>query len=177
MFEHPLPTSIKPLKLARQEGRLTGYMPLKQLPLLAADCVSDEGRVEADIQLRMEGARAEIHGTARTTVLLTCQRCLEAAPIELNVTIALGVVSSEERASELPESLEPFMLEEEEVATARLLEQELILALPIVAYHSDCEPFPYDSKQQQVEGSGEETKPNPFAVLEQLKGKVKKSDN
>lgn len=176
MFEHPLPAMIKPLKLARQEGKLQGHMPLEQLTLLAADCVSNEGTVEADLTLKMEGPRAEIHGSASATVKLVCQRCLDAADVPLKVQIALGFVQTEEQAKELPSSLEPFLLEEEEIPLASLLEQELILALPIVAYHSDCEPFPYQGGEDQAPSSVEE-KPNPFAVLEQLKGKVKKTDN
>lgn len=149
-------------------------MPLKQLSVLAADCVSDEGRVEADLSLRMERARPEIHGNARTAVKLICQRCLEPVEVKIEVKIALGFTQTEEQISELPQSLEPFMLEEEEIPLASLLEQELILALPIVAYHEECEPFPYAGKEEQAVVS--EEKPNPFAVLEQLKGSAKKSD-
>lgn len=175
MFEHPLPLTIKPVKLARQEGKLTGFMPLKQLSQLAADCVSDEGRVEADLSLHMEQARPEIHGKARASVSLTCQRCLEPVIVDLEVDIALGFVQTELQMAELPETLEPFMLEEEEIPLADLLEQELILALPIVAYHDACEQYPLKDDAAVTGDSGE--KPNPFAVLEQLKGNLKKSDN
>lgn len=175
MFEHPLPITIKPVKLARQEGKLTGFMPLKQLTTLVADCVSDDGRVEADLALRMEHARPEIHGTANASVKLVCQRCLEPVEVKVDVSIDLGFVQTEEQISQLPESLEPFMLEEEEIPLASLLEQELILALPIVAYHDTCEPIPYAGKEEAEVVVAEE-KPNPFAVLEQLKGSLKKSD-
>ncbi|MEE2732719.1 MAG: YceD family protein [Pseudomonadota bacterium] len=174
MFEHPLPTTIKPVKLARQEGKLIGFMPLKQLVNLAADCVSDQGRVEADLALKMEQARPELHGSASADVKLVCQRCLEPVDVRVEVKIALGFVQTETQMAELPESLEPFMLEEEEIPLAELLEQELILALPIVAYHSACEPYPYEGKEA-AEAAVEE-KPNPFAVLEQLKGKTNKPD-
>ena len=92
MFEHPLPLTIKPVKLARQEGKLSGFMPLQQLTTLAADCVSEEGRVEADLQLRMEQSRPEIHGTANAEVKLVCQRCLEPVAVKVDVSIALGFV-------------------------------------------------------------------------------------
>jgi len=175
MFEHPLPLTIKPVKLARQEGKLIGFMPLKQLTQLASDCVSDEGRVEAELELRMERARPELHGKARALVKLTCQRCLEPVDVQVDVEVALGFVQNEEQINEMPESLEPFLLEEEEVPLADLLEQELILALPIVAFHKSCEPYPYEGKEAAEAATAEE-KPNPFAVLEQLKGKLNKSD-
>ncbi|MDY6921700.1 MAG: YceD family protein [Pseudomonadota bacterium] len=175
MFEHPLPLSIKPLKLARQEGKLTGHMPLARLQNLAADCVTAEGLVEADLQLYTEQGWPALEGSASARVQLVCQRCLEPVTVPLAVEIALGFVQGESQLQSLPESLEPFLLEAEEIPLAELLEQELILALPIVAYHDHCEPIPYQEQAPGDSGAQEE-KPNPFAVLEQLKGKVDKSD-
>ena len=174
MFEHPLPSTIRPLKLARQQGKLKGYLPLQQLPALVADCVDDQGRVEADLQLDMQRRWPVMTGKARATLKMTCQRCLEPVEIAISTDIALGFVQSEEALAELPEHLEPFLLEEEEVPLADLLEQEMILALPIVAYHAECEPASYQQADEGAE-SGDE-KPNPFKVLEQLKGNLKKSD-
>jgi uncharacterized protein len=113
---------------------------------------------------------------AKTSVQLTCQRCLEPVTVDLEVKIALGFVQNEQQMEALPESLEPFMLEEEEIPLAELLEQELILALPIVAYHEACEPYPHQGEDAVALDDASE-KPNPFAVLEQLKGNLKKSDN
>lgn len=177
MFEHPLPTTCKPLKLARQEGKLSGYMPLKQLFALIVDCVDikDDDRVEAELGFVMEGRRPEVYGQASTQVKLVCQRCLEPVAVSLDVKIALGFTQNEQQVQALPEDLEPFMFEEEDVPLARLLEQELILALPIVAYHQGCDPIPFDGGED--DRMSKEDKPNPFAVLEQLKGHVKKSDS
>ena len=168
MFEHPLPISFKPLKLARQEGLLSGYMPLSQLTSLSVDSVLTDGRVEAELHLRMDGQRPEIHGRARAEIALTCQRCLEPVHVELDVPIELGFVRSEQQANELPSNLEPFIWTEEEVVLSELLEQELILALPIVAYHDHCSPIHYEAGEDKQESSSE--KPNPFAVLQELKG-------
>lgn len=173
MFEHPLPTTIRPLKLARQLGKLKGYMPLKQLPTLMVDCADDSGHLEADLQLDMQRRWPVMVGVVRAEVKLTCQRCLELVEVPLQVSISLGFVQSEEALEELPNTLEPYLLEEEEIPLADVLEQELILALPIVAYHSQCRPAEY---QAGPEGDSEPEKPNPFKVLEQLKGQVKKSD-
>ena len=174
MFEHPLPSLFRPLKLARQQGKLKGTMPLKMLPTLVADCVDDSGELKADLQLDMQGRWPMMSGTVDATVKMTCQRCLEAVDVPLQANIALGFSQSEEALEELPESLEPYLLEEEEIPLADVLEQELILALPIVAYHTECQPAAY---QQPPETEAiESEKPNPFKVLEQLKGQVKKSD-
>lgn len=173
MFEHPLPATIRPLKLARQQGKLKGYMPLKQLPTLVADCVDDGGNLEADLRLDMQGRWPVMEGTIRADVKLTCQRCLEPVDISLNAGIALGFSQSEEALEQLPDSLEPYLLEEEEIPLADVLEQELILTLPIVAYHAQCQSADYQGAPAEV---SDPEKPNPFKVLEHLKGQVKKSD-
>lgn len=174
MFEHPLPVTIRPLKLARQQGKLKGYMPLQQLPTLMADCLDDSGRLEADLQLDMQGRWPVMTGTVKATVKMTCQRCLEAVDVPLQTRLALGFSQSEEALGELPDALEPYLLEEEEIPLADVLEQELILALPIVAYHPACQQAEYQTVPETVVSEPE--KPNPFKVLEQLKGQVKKSD-
>ena len=174
MFEHPLPITFRPLKLARQQGKLKGYMSLNQLPTLMADCVDDSGRLEADLQLEMQGRWPAMTGTVSATVNMTCQRCLEAVEVPIQANIALGFSQSDEALEELPDSLEPWLLEEEEIPLADVLEQELILALPIVAYHAECQQAEYQQAPETQEA--EQEKPNPFKVLEQLKGKVKKSD-
>lgn len=174
MFEHPLPTTIRPVKLARQQGKLKGYMPLRQLTTLVADCRDDSGNLVADLQLDMQGRWPVMTGTLNAQVTLTCQRCLEAVDVVLQARPMLGFVQSEEAVEQLPESLEPYLFEEEEIPLAEVLEQELILALPIVAYHEQCQPVDYDSGDKPA--TGDEEKPNPFKVLEQLKGQLKKND-
>src|SRR5690606_19013993 len=118
MFEHPLPATFRPLKLARQQGKLKGYMPLRQLPTLVADCIDDGGNVEADLQLEMQGRWPVMTGTVQATVRMTCQRCLEAVDVQLRADMALGFSQSEEALEELPEALEPYLLEEEEIPLA-----------------------------------------------------------
>jgi uncharacterized protein len=174
MFEHPLPLTIKPLKLARHQGKLKGFLPLEQLPTLVADCLDSAGRLEADLQLEMQGRWPVLTGVASATLPMTCQRCLAPVQVPVKAQIALGFAQTEESLGDLPEHLEPFLLDEEEIRLADLLEQELILALPIVPYHPECELAPYQSGEE--EAAIEEEKPNPFKVLEQLKGNLKKSD-
>src|SRR3990167_194501 len=168
MFEHPLPSTIKPLKLARQQGKMKGFMPLDQMPALVADCLDSEGRLESDLQLDMQGRWPVLSGVVTAKLKMQCQRCLEAVDVPLRADISLGFVQSEEALEELPEHLDPFLLEEEEIPLASLLEQEMILVLPIVAYHQECEHAPYEAGDEVVEVQGE--KPNPFKVLEQQIG-------
>ena len=56
----------------------------------------------------------------------------------------------------------------------RLIEEELLLALPMVAYHEHaCVDASLYSSGESVEDEQEQQAPNPFKVLEQLKGSPK----
>lgn len=176
MFDHPLPSTIKPLKLARQQGKLKGYLLLSELPDLAADCLENQGRVEAELRLEMQGRWPVLTGVAATVVRQVCQRCLETVDVPVQASIALGFVSTDEALDDLPDHLEPFLLQDEEIPLADLLAQELILALPIVAYHPECEEISYQAGDGGEATQEPESKPNPFRVLEQLKGTLKKPD-
>jgi uncharacterized protein len=111
-------------------------------------------------------------GSIQTTVSLTCQRCLRDMTWPIDAVVAVGIVESEGLLQRLPESLEPHLASAGVVRVADLVEDELLLALPLVATHAApeaCaaagEPGPPDN------GSGRDDDENPFAVLARLKTK------
>ena len=71
---------------------------------------------------------------------MTCQRCLQAMPIELSGAHQLAVVGDDEQARQLPARLEPLLVDGEMCDLWTVVEDELILSLPIVSYHDteDC---------------------------------------
>ena len=107
----------------------------------------------------------ELQGEA--DVPLECQRCLQPMLERLHVQRRFRFVRSEDEAARLDEESEDDVL----VLPARLdlqalLEDELILALPIVPRHDVCPeplPLPTDGPLE-----GEAPAPNPFAALAAL---------
>ena len=78
----------------------------------------------------------------------------------------LGLITDEAQEAALPEGMEPILLDANgELNPAGLVEDELILAIPVV---------PIDPRSTEVEAEwpadvDEEPKPNPFAALAALK--------
>jgi uncharacterized metal-binding protein YceD (DUF177 family) len=76
----------------------------------------------------------------------------------------------------LTDELEPFVLEEEEVAIIDLVEDDLLLALPLqvcLAY-ADCPNRPELDFPVAARAKADETnarRPNPFGVLAELKNR------
>jgi uncharacterized protein len=90
--------------------------------------------------------------------------------------VALGIVSSPADAERLPEQYEPLQMTGEEVTVAGIVEDELILALPIVAMHKieECPGGANTLAAQSAGGEGntedaDARRKNPFAALAQLK--------
>lgn len=170
-YQH-LPTLIAPFKLARQGQPLDGVVSVNGLERLATVLSNDNGHIEVSLQFGkdLQGINF-VRGHLSATVNMICQRCMKPMPVQVETDVSLGIVISEERATQLPDGFEALIVEEEPIALARIVEDELILALPIVSLHEnrDCEPV---LKKMQVDANRieqAEQKTNPFAALSDLK--------
>lgn len=107
---------------------------------------------------------------AQGSVRLICQRCLGSFVLPLQVANTVGLVRNQAQLDAL-DALETagegsdveYLVADRQLDVLALIEDELILALPYAPRHDVCpeaadEPEPRD-----------ETKPSPFAVLEQLR--------
>ena len=176
MKERPLdPQALDVAALCKASGQLNGQQPLAAMPRLAASfCAASDGSASWQVQgslVPVLGGEAELwlELQARADVPLQCQRCLQPMTEALHVERRFLFVRSEEEALRLDEESEDDVL----VLPARLhllelLEDELILALPIVPRHDTCpSPLPMPGPADEVE---EPQAPHPFAALAALKG-------
>lgn len=154
---------------------LDGQWPLAELPRLAAS--ANEPGPDHPVTWRVAGRLVKARvGTpevwldlqARVTLPLQCQRCLESVETALEVQSALRFVAGEEQAAELDADSEDDVLALSRALDLReLIEDELILALPLVPTHERCpEPLVAPPEDPAFERAG---KPQPFAVLAALK--------
>lgn len=163
-----LPKSVDARKLAGQGVTLSGVYTPDQLPRLRDAVVQlvQPVQLQLNFSIDEQGIRT-ISGEVSAEVEVTCQRCLGNMPLSLSAEVAIGLVWDEEGAQHLPKSLDPWIVGDEAADLSQLVEEELLLELPYVNYHDDgeCEGASTFSTGE-VE---EETVPNPFQVLEQLK--------
>lgn len=167
-----LPAQIAPYKLARQGQILKGVLPLDGMKRLHGALASSNGQVEVDLEFgRDEQGTYFAVGSLKASVEMVCQRCMTAMPVEVAAEIKLGFCGSDEMAQRIPERYEPCLVEEEPVALTDLIEDELILALPLVALHPEqsCQPWLEENQVEAAEQEVTEERKNPFAVLEGLK--------
>jgi uncharacterized protein len=106
------------------------------------------------------------------TLEMICQRTLRPFPYQVKRTVRLGLISSEDEIASLPEGYEPLLVPDQPVRLTDLVEDELILDLPLVPMSEhpvigeDLEP----SIAADDGESDEQLSANPFAILAGLKG-------
>lgn len=175
---------------AQQGASLAETTPLSDLQRIAHEAVLPEPDLSVQWQAagEMRGASRPsgvagvvgsadevwLHLQAKTTIPLTCQRCMAAVHTELDVDRWFRFVASEEIAmAEDDESEEDLLVMEPQFDLLAVLEDELLMALPLVPMHATCPQAPVLSTgEKEISETAEVAeKPNPFAVLAQLKAK------
>lgn len=174
MFSEQLPHYVEPRKLADQGVLISGQTTVAALPRFSD---FDQSQAEAvSVALTFErdpddGQRI-VHGTVSAALVMTCQRCLEPVTCDVTAQVNLALVWTEEEISMLPERYDPWLMTDEKMTLATLLEEELLLALPLVATHEQC-PTRLPEGDEPDASASDERADNPFAVLASLKGSQK----
>ncbi len=165
-----LPVHLNFAQKAKIGFELRGKWPIKQLKRLNELLMSDQGELRVELKFDRAGPIPFIEGHITTDLQLKCQRCMQAVPHNVDLRFKLGMVQNEAQMEKLPDEFEPYLIEDENNHLPDMLEDELLLALPLVAMHEfDCSDYlqTQDSEQQNKVEKSEE-KENPFSVLKDL---------
>jgi uncharacterized protein len=160
-----LPQFIEPAKLADEAEAITGKLDIDGMQRLQA--IVSEPRAEVEFRLifaRDERGFIIISGEYATVLTLRCQRCLEPLRVSLEKTIRIGWVTGVDDIKLLPADLEPVLAQGPRVALKDLLEEEILLGLPMAPLHAEQE-CPATNLMQALK----ERKESPFAALKDLK--------
>jgi uncharacterized protein len=133
--------SLRDLETLADRGvTLEGELPIVKLTRLKSLLYSGVGSVRATLRFRQRndgwlGAELDYGGA----VELECQRCLEPFTYELADRVNVVVADSQSVPTTAPEGHEPFELEEGRLQPAQLIEDELIVAVPLAPKHARVE--------------------------------------
>jgi uncharacterized protein len=165
--------------LAAEKGEQWGQWPLVQLVRLAESVLPEE-TPDAQVHWQIEGelrpvtgASPEIwlHLTAQAAVAMRCQRCLGAVGEPLDLDRWIRFVADGSQVEALDAELEDDVLVLERWMNLRdLVEDELLLALPIVPRHEVC-PVPLPRPADDDVAGHPPPPAHPFAVLAKLRKK------
>ena len=165
--------------LATSGAPLIKSTPLQDLERLARESVGLQPDSivtwQAVAELRT-GAAGQmdtwLHLQANTSVPLTCQRCMTALQAPLQVDQWYRFVATEDIAmAEDDASEEDLLVMAPQFDLLALLEDELLMALPLVPMHDECPALPAFKAGVIEAPENVPDKPHPFAALAQLKKK------
>lgn len=166
-----LPPVVDARKLAQQGVELHGIVPAHKLDRLA-DLASDSSEpVTVVLHFGLDEERhSVVTGKLTGKVKSQCQRCLDDVELAVDCDVNVAIVSGQEQAKALPKRFDPWLVAGGEADLYGLIEEEILLSLPMVAYHPDpcLDQGLYSTGEPEIEESGSDD--NPFSVLEQLKG-------
>lgn len=164
---------------AKEQGTHAGELRLSQFSRLLEQSqgLGGETLVHYSVQgsMRADAAGADepwLHLSAQATLSLICQRCLGPVDQPVEFEREFRFVASEALAEvEDEESEEDVLVVSKSFDLLELIEDELLMATPLVAKHETC-PTPLKLQAEDAGfASQPQEKPNPFAVLQQLKKK------
>jgi len=140
MSKATLPIQVNHRRLASDNAKLEGIIPLQRFERLIELLEDDAGEIEVQLEFRKgRKHRTLVVGSMRAQVSMICQNCMAPAPIELDTILRLTVVSSEEALAALHEDDDGLVCEDELILLVDLLEDELMLAMPMVGKHGEGE--------------------------------------
>lgn len=140
---------------------------------IAADMAPVRWQAKGERRLRRGGvAHTWLHLAVEARLAMTCQRCLQPVPVPLSLNCHFRFVADEAAATD-----EDLDAEEDLLPTTRsldvlaLVEDELLMALPIVPRHDGRCPEPLALPADEVLADADDApaKPHPFAALAALK--------
>ena len=158
------PQFISPLQLAERQEKLTGSIPVSALRRLREVLYNSKGGVNYELHFgKDDQGQVFIKGTFSVMLNLRCQRCMQPMDLMIENRICLGVVNSED-AGCLSERYEPIKLVDNQILLETLLEEEILLAMPIAPVHEQ-DSCRGDALMDKYKAGTE----SPFAVLKNLK--------
>ena len=174
----PDPRRLDVAQLAAADGEVAGEWPRAGFSRLVAATLPPEPDAAAIVTFRAVGVRAQLEGAGRQPALqveaatearLECQRCLLPMTVPLQVDRRFFFVPGEDAAAALDADSDDDVLALTPAFDLHgLVEDELLLALPIVPRHDVCPvPVPLVFEDEDETAA---VPAHPFAALAALKG-------
>lgn len=152
-----------------RNGYFSGSLKLSLLPRLSSLVIANDAEIRVTFEFISSSIQpATIRGHIDTDLSVVCQRCLKPMIHGVDQDFALLIDASEEDVESF--QMDTVYTDEGYLDVFEVVEDELILTLPMIMMHEDISCNEYWVPETIDEDQAPEDK-NPFAVLSALKGK------
>jgi uncharacterized protein len=166
-------------ELSARAAVIDRHLDLPQLERVAQAGGLPGTRVDAQLRFGAFEGRTTVDVHVEGTAVLECQRCLQPCEIAVDESALVAIVRDE--TDEVPGGYEPFVGMPEQLSLSALIEEQVLLALPLVPAHEAGNPECLPSEAVVVplapvaviepaasEEAAVEEKQTPFANLREL---------
>ncbi len=150
-------------QLADRRTDIDFSIPLRELPRIAPQLARDEGIAKGTVSFERDRGLAVVELAVEAQVSLTCQRCLRPMTWPVAGRARIAIVGDAAAAEGVAPELETVIAPGGQVTVGELVEEELLLALPLVALHAAGEQCGEQSADEP-----DEVTQKPFAGLAAL---------
>ena len=165
-----LPSSVDAWREVRARRSFQGQLPVSVFHRLADVIASTDGDVTYELDFgRDEFNIAYVAVRAKAPLTVICQRSLEPFVLLVEIDTRLGLIVEESEEAALPPGYEALLVEQDgKLDLVATIEDELLLALPLVPVNPDYElPDDIVGADEEEEASPDPSE-NPFAALRGL---------
>jgi len=158
---------VNAVELAGRSATLERRVDLRQLPRLVEAGALEGTQARAHLEFgRLEG-RTTVAVRVEGGVVLVCQRCLKPCTCVVDETAALVVVARD--TDGMPGGYEPLLGDAEQLSLTELIEEQVLLGLPLVPRHATAAQCGKEAAHAAGEpGAVADETRRPFANLREL---------
>lgn len=160
--------------LAGQGATVAREYPVAGFARLKDGLARPAGVARAEFRFHAANDRPALDGCIEARVWLVCQRCLGDFELELEARPAIAFVPDDDAEVALPDGYEAVAAPDGRASLAAIVEDELLLALPLVPAHATPEECAAEASEAPPAGAGAEDEDDgepmrrPFAGLRDL---------
>ena len=162
-MSHPVPDVLDAWRMVAARREFEGRIPLAAMTRLASSLFDTEGEVRFRLAFGIDALQVSYVELGIDAALpMECQSSLKRFLLPVQISQRLGLIRDEADEAALPEEYEALLVDADAMLRpAELVEDELILALPVVAVAPDAEAVECDFAPTTDEAAAA----NPFAAL------------
>ena len=166
-----LPKKIDPIKSAQKRSSYDGIYFAHEMKRFTSAVASAQDEVPVKVEFLKDAQGLTLFkGEMASDVQLICQRCNQLLDHSVQTEYCYTPVQGHEQTDQLPDAYEPVQVNDHgEIDLLQIIEDEIILALPLVAMHDEQDCKRQSDKMSFGKVEPAEERPNPFAVLKELK--------
>ncbi len=151
-----------------QARRAQGELAIANLPRVESGALPESGPFTVSFKFEPQRELVLVNGTVSGNIRVRCERCLESMRVAVDSDVRVALANGNS-TDEPPDGYEIITMTDGQIRLVDLVEDEVLLAVPLVARHVDGQCGTLAGLLEQLRASAtDETKSSPFAGLDEL---------